>query len=96
MWYYKYIRIVGDDIMNISVEKLSSIRRKLEADYHKIEDEINDVCLKKKNCPIDSKIELQDLIDEQLDLLDTLIYNLETIPKLYDEFVALNEKYRNN
>ena len=29
------------------------------------EEEINDICLKKKNCPIDSKIELQDLIDKQ-------------------------------
>lgn len=82
--------------MNISVEKLNSIRRKLESDYQKIEEEINDICLKKKNCPIDSKIELQDLIDKQLDLLDILIYDLENIPKLYDKFVALNEKYRNN
>jgi hypothetical protein len=96
MCYYIYIRIVGDDVVNISVEKLNSIRRKLESDYQKIEEEINDICLKKKNCPIDSKIELQDLIDKQLDLLDTLIYDLENIPKLYDKFVALNEKYRNN
>ena len=96
MCYYIYIRIVGDDVVNISVEKLNSIRRKLESDYQKIEEEINDICLKKKNCPIDSKIELQDLIDKQLDLLDILIYDLENIPKLYDKFVALNEKYRNN
>ena len=96
MCYDIYIRIVGDDVVNISVEKLNSIRRKLESDYQKIEEEINDICLKKKNCPIDSKIELQDLIDKQLDLLDTLIYDLENIPKLYDKFVALNEKYRNN
>lgn len=94
MWYDKYIRIVGDEIVNISIEKLNAMRSNLEKQYNDLDDKINSLYAKKKEDVAVEKIKIQDLIDKQLALLDTIIHNLENTPKLYSELMDINEKYK--
>lgn len=94
MWYDKYIRIVGDEIVNISIEKLNAMRSNLEKQYNDLDNKINSLYAKKKEDIAVEKIKIQDLIDKQLALLDTIIHNLENTPKLYSELMDINEKYK--
>lgn len=80
--------------MNISVDNLSAMRSNLEMQYNDLESEINTLYSKKKDDVALEKIKVQDLIDKQLVLLDDIIFNLENIPKKYDEFIKLNKKYK--
>jgi hypothetical protein len=93
MCYY-YFRIVGDDIVNISVDSLKSMRSSLELQYNDLETEINFLYSSKKDDIALEKIKAQDLVDKQLVLLDNIIFNLENIPKLYDELLRLNKEYK--
>ena len=94
MWYDNYIRIVGDDIVNISIDKLISMRNNLEIQYNDLENEINLLYSKKRDDIALEKIKTQDLIDEQLTLLDSIIHNLENTPKMYAELMNINNKYK--
>lgn len=80
--------------MNISVERLNSMRSSLEMQYNDLEDEINSLYSEKKDDVALEKAKAQDLIDKQLVLLDDIIFNLENIPKMYDELMRLNKKYK--
>lgn len=94
MWYDNYIRIVGDEIVNISIEKLNVMRSDLEKQYNDLDMKINSLYAEKKEDVAVDKIKAQDLIDKQLALLDTIIRNLENTPKLYSELMDINEKYK--
>lgn len=94
MWYDNYIRIVGDEIVNISIEKLNVMRSDLEKQYNNLDMKINSLYAEKKEDVAVDKIKAQDLIDKQLALLDTIIRNLENTPKLYSELMDINEKYK--
>lgn len=94
MWYDIYIRIVGDDKMNISVDFLLSLRKKLDNDYDEIESKINKMYTKNKSDNVQDLIKKQDLVDMQLDLIDSIIYNLENTPKLYNKLVNINDEYK--
>lgn len=89
-----YSRIVGDEIVNISIDKMNSMRLLLEKKYDELENDINSLYLSKKDDVAKEKIEIQDLIDKQLSLLDTIIHNLESTPKLYSELMSINEKFK--
>lgn len=80
--------------MNISIEKLNAMRSNLEKQYNDLDDKINSLYAKKKEDIAVEKIKIQDLIDKQLALLDTIIQNLENTPKLYSELMDINEKYK--
>ena len=80
--------------MNISIEKLNAMRSNLEKQYNDLDDKINSLYAKKKEDVAVEKIKIQDLIDKQLALLDTIIHNLENTPKLYSELMNINEKYK--
>lgn len=80
--------------MNISIEKLNAMRSNLEKQYNDLDDKINSLYAKKKEDVAIEKIKIQDLIDKQLALLDTIIHNLENTPKLYSELMDINEKYK--
>lgn len=80
--------------MNISVDNLSAMRSNLEMQYNDLESEINTLYSEKKDDVALEKVKVQDLIDKQLVLLDDIIFNLENIPKKYDEFIKLNKKYK--
>lgn len=80
--------------MNISVDNLSAMRSNLEMQYNDLESEINILYSEKKDDVALEKVKVQDLIDKQLVLLDDIIFNLENIPKKYDEFIKLNKKYK--
>lgn len=80
--------------MNISVDLLRELRKELDTAYDKAEKEINEKYAKRNLDNIQKIIDTQDLIDKQLDLLDTIIYNLENTPKLYDELMKMNNEYK--
>lgn len=80
--------------MNISIEKLNAMRSNLEKQYNDLDNRINSLYAKKKEDIAVEKIKIQDLIDKQLALLDTIIHNLENTPKLYSELMDINEKYK--
>ena len=80
--------------MNISIDLLKTLRKKLDADYDKLEDEINKRYAKNNTDGIEDVFDTQDMIDKQLDLIDTIIYNLENTPKLYKELMKINEEYK--
>lgn len=80
--------------MNISIEKLNAMRSNLEKQYNDLDNKINSLYAKKKEDIAVEKIKIQDLIDKQLALLDTIIHNLENTPKLYSELMDINEKYK--
>lgn len=80
--------------MNISSDKLISMRNNLEIQYNDLENEINLLYSKKRDDIALEKIKAQDLIDEQLTLLDSIIQNLENTPKMYAELMNINNKYK--
>ena len=80
--------------MNIDNNNLSVMRSDLEKEYLRLENKINKLRASKEN-DIASEYEMiQDLIDEQISLLDTIIFNLENTPKLYNQLLGLNKKYK--
>ena len=80
--------------MNIIIDGLNKLREKLDSDYEKIEKDINKLYLKNNTKEALSKEQLQDMIDEQLNLLDTIICNLEKTPIMYKELMHINKKYK--
>lgn len=80
--------------MNISVDFLLSLRKKLDDDYDEIESKINKMYTKNKSDNVQDLIKKQDLVDMQLDLIDSIIYNLENTPKLYNKLVNINDEYK--
>ena len=94
MWYDNYIRIVGDDIVNINIDNLKSMRLSLENQYNNLEYEISDLYFKQKDDIALEKVKIQDLIDKQLTLLDRIISNLENTPRMYSELINMNREYK--
>lgn len=80
--------------MNISVNFLLSLRKKLDDDYDEIESKINKMYTKNKSDNVQDLINKQDLVDMQLDLIDSIIYNLDNTPKLYNKLVNINDEYK--
>lgn len=80
--------------MNIDSNSLSVMRSELDKEYLKIEGKINKLrSIDKIDVALEYEM-IQDLIDEQLDLLDLIIKSLEDTPRLYNQLMALNNKYK--
>lgn len=80
--------------LNIDNNNLSVMRSDLEKEYLRLENKINKLRASKKNDVASEYEMIQDLIDEQISLLDTIIFNLENTPKLYNQLLGLNKKYK--
>lgn len=80
--------------MNINEEELNTLRKELESKYNKLEREINILYNQAEDEKAKEKEELQDLIDQQIDLIDLIFNNLETTPKMYNELMKMNDKYK--
>lgn len=80
--------------MNIDNNNLSVMRNELEKEYLNLENKINKLRTSKKEDVASEYEMVQDLIDEQISLLDTIIFNLENTPKLYNQLLGLNKKYK--
>lgn len=80
--------------MNISINGLRAMRKKLEEQYSELDKQISKHYSQKNDDMAEEKIGFQDLIDQQLDIIDTIIYNLENTPKMYNELMELNQKYK--
>lgn len=80
--------------LNIDNNNLSVMRSELDKEYIRLENKINKLRASRKEDVASEYEMIQDLIDEQLALLDTIIFNLENTPKLYNQFLGLNKKYK--
>ena len=80
--------------MNINEEELNTLRKDLENKYNKLEREISILYNQADDEKAKEKEELQDLVDQQIDLIDLIFNNLETTPKMYNELMKINAKYK--
>ena len=79
--------------MDINMEELVELRKKMEEEYDKLEKEIANLYSESNVKKALKKEKIQDLIDEQLDLIDLIINNLENTPKMYKELLKLEAEY---
>lgn len=80
--------------MSVDIESLNKIRYELDLKYDELEKEISKLYSKNKVLEAEEKEKLQDLVDQQLDLIDTIINYLEKTPRLLNVLTNLNDEYK--
>ncbi len=80
--------------MNINIKELEVMRDKLEIQYNRLEKEISKLYIDNDQDEALEKEQIQDIVDQQIDLIDLIIKNLENTPKMYEELMKINEKYK--
>lgn len=80
--------------MNINIKELEVMRDKLEIQYNRLEKEISKLYVDNDQDEALEKEQIQDIVDQQIDLIDLIIKNLENTPKMYEELMKINEKYK--
>jgi hypothetical protein len=76
--------------MNISIKELTTMRANLEKEYEKLEKNINNLIVNGKSNETEELVKKQDALDERIDLIDRILFNLEETPKLYEKLIELS------